>query len=248
MRKIGLFFLLLVFSFVGFSQKIKTQLNYLVKEPAGVNNNTPVLIMLHGYSSNEADLFSLVESIDSRFIVFSLRAPNTISAGRFAWYPMEFLPDQKFKYDYAKIKESKEKILAFIRSACAAYHVDSTQVFLLGFSQGAIMSYELALSNPKKITGVMALSGRMLEETKKLKINWPAAEKVKFFVGHGVSDNVIKISDAENAVKFLKAKRIDVTYKSYPAVHTITSTELIELNAWLTGAVRSKSDSKKKVL
>ena len=246
MKKTIWFILLLTISFKLDAQKINTSLTYLVKEPAQITNKTPVLIMLHGYGSNETDLFELSESLDSRLIVFSLRAPNTISGGSFAWYLMEFLADQQFKYDYEKTKFSSQKILSFISNACKSYGVDSNQVFLLGFSQGAIMSFEIAVSNPKKIKGVMALSGRILEETKLAKTNWQAVAQTKFFIAHGTSDNVIKISDAEKAKRFLKSKKvIDLSFHAYPSAHTITAKERDDIKSWLTKAINLKAAGSK---
>jgi phospholipase/carboxylesterase len=70
--------------------------------------------MLHGYGSNEEDLFDIAKALDERFMVISLRGPIALKDGGFCFYNLEFLPEQKFKYDYAQAKESRIKILAFI--------------------------------------------------------------------------------------------------------------------------------------
>lgn len=231
-------------SCLGFSQTITTQLNYLVNEPTKRTNKTPVLVILHGYGSNEEDPIAMAKAFDPRFITFSLRAPNTASVGGYCWYQMEFLPDKTFKYDYEQVKQSKTKILSFISNACKAYHVDSNKVFLMGFSQGAIMCYELALSAPEKIKGVIALSGRMLEETKSLKTDWERVAKVRFFIAHGNSDNVIPIVESYKAHDFLKEKKIaDLSYKNYEMPHAISGGELNDIKAWLLKAI---SPEKKK--
>ena len=79
------------------------------------------------------------------------------------FYNLEFLPEQKFKYDYNQAKESRTKILAFISNACKTYKLDSNNVFVMGFSQGAIMGYDLALAAPKKIKGVLAFEVVLLQ-------------------------------------------------------------------------------------
>ena len=225
--------------FFSFSQTIKTDLVYKVNEPTKKTDKpAPLLIFLHGYGSNEDDLFAIAKSLDARFMFISLRAPNVIPEGGFCWYPLEFLPDQKFKYDYAKAKESRIKILSFISNACKVYKLDSNNVFVMGFSQGAIMGYDLALAAPKKIKGVLALSGRMMEESKNLKTDWTKATKTKYFIAHGNSDNVIKISEADSAVSFLKGKKIkDVKYNNYEMPHTINGKELNDIKSWLKKAI-----------
>ena len=231
--------ILLIF-FVGnlFSQTINTTLTYSVNLPSKKETKIPVLILLHGYGSNETDLFDLAKAFDPRFITFSLRAPNQISESGYCWYPMDFLADGQFKYEYQNAKSSRSKILSFISNACKAYHLDSTRVFLLGFSQGAIMSYDIALSSPDKIKGIMALSGRLLEESKQIKTNLAQLAKVKVFIAHGNSDNTIKIVEAERANTFFKEKQItDLTFKNYEMTHAISGKELNDIKVWLVKAI-----------
>ncbi len=241
MKKYTAVFLVVLISFNCVAQKVNTSLQYLVSTPVKKSPKTPVLIMLHGYGSNEADLFDLSPGLDGRFLIFSLRAPNVVSAEGFAWYKMDFLADQKFRYNYNDVKDSRQKILSFISNACRAYGADSTQVYLLGFSQGAIMSYDLAFSAPSKISGIIALSGRMLEETKSVKADSKKLAGVKCFIAHGNLDNVIKINDAESANTFLKSKNVkDVTFNKYVMAHAITGTELDDIKRWLSSAADQK--------
>jgi phospholipase/carboxylesterase len=238
--------LLITGSFCAFSQKIDTDLTYLVHEPARKTAKTPVLILLHGYGSSETDLFDLSKVLDPAFIVFSLRAPYPAGSG-FAWYNLEFLPDQQFRYNYQQAQQSRTRVLAFISKACAAYGVDSSQVFLMGFSQGAILAYDMALAAPKKIKGVLALSGRMMEESKTLKTDWAKLAAVKFFIAHGYSDNVIKIADGEKASAFLKSKKVtDLTYNAYEMPHVLNGKELNDIKRWLTKAISTGKEQIKK--
>ncbi len=216
------------------SQTVTTDLTYKVNKPNVITKKTPVLIMLHGYSSNETDLFDIAKTIDERYIVFSLRAPYALKDGGFCWYDLQFLPQQQFTHNYKEAKDSRKKILSFISSACKNFGVDSTQVFLMGYSQGSIMAYDVALASPYKIKGVIALSGLLLEETKALKTDWTKAINVKFFIAHGNSDNVIKIAEAEKVNTYLKTKKvIDVTYKNYEMPHAIMGNELNDIKKWL---------------
>jgi phospholipase/carboxylesterase len=224
--------------FTTFSQTVNTTLTYSVNAAAKASAKVPVLIMLHGYGSNESDLFEIARGLDGRFVTFSLRAPYTTKDGGFCWYPLEFLPDQQFKYDYNAAAESRAKILSFISHACKAYKLDSTQVFIMGFSQGAIMAYDLAIKAPTKIKGIIALSGRLMEESQQQKTDWLQVDKVKIFIAHGNSDNVIKIAEAEKANAFFKEKNIkDLTYKNYEMPHSINGKELNDLKAWLVKAI-----------
>lgn len=246
MKRLVVIGLLLIHFFFTSAQKIDTDLTYLVHEPAKKTGKTPVLILLHGYGSNEADLFDLSKVLDPALIVFSLRAPNAAGSG-YAWYNLEFLADQQFRYDYRQAQQSRAQVLSFISKACAAYGVDSSQVFLMGFSQGAILSYDIAMAAPQKIKGVLALSGRLMEESKALKTDGAKLAAVKFFIAHGYSDNVIKIADAEKAHAFLKSKKVsDLTYNAYQMPHVLNGKELNDIKSWLTKAIGPQKEQVKK--
>jgi phospholipase/carboxylesterase len=237
-------FILLIVGNV-FAQTVKTELVYKVKQPTTKSSKTPVIIMLHGYGSNESDLFDLSTMLDERYIVFSLRAPLAAKDQGFCWYSLEFLPNQQFKHNYTETIESRKKIMSFISNACKAYGIDSTQVFLMGFSQGAIMAYDIAVSNPKKIKGVMALSGLMLTETAALKTDALKLAEVKFYIAHGYSDNVIKIAEAEKANEYLKLKKVkDLLYINYEMPHSICGNELNDIKKWFVNTLKSKERSK----
>ncbi|MEI8137002.1 MAG: hypothetical protein WCH21_06745 [Bacteroidota bacterium] len=238
MKKFLVFSFLLVWIF-GFTQTVKTDFVYKVNEPTKKTDKAPpLLIMLHGYGSNEEDLFDVAKVLDPRFMIISIRGPRVVKDGGFCYYDLEFLPEQKFKYDYNQAKESRLKILSFISNACKTYKLDSNNVFIMGFSQGAIMGYDLALAAPKKIKGVLALSGRMMEESKNLKTDWNKAAKTKYFIAHGNSDNVIKIAEADSVVKYFKLKKVtEVTFKNYEMPHSICGTELNDIKKCLTKAI-----------
>lgn len=241
------YILVLLISFSCFAQKINTELTYSVN-PSKAKSNPPVLILLHGYGSSESDLFSLSKSIDDRFLTFALRAPFDGRDVGYSWYELRFLGNKRITSNYDELKQSKAKVLSFISNACAAYKADSTKVFLLGFSQGAIIAYDIGLSNPKKIAGILALSGKMLDDTKKIKIE-SSATNVKFFIGHGKDDNTIDIKEADSANAYLKRNAVkDLTYKTYDMPHSLSGGELNDIKAWLKkalGPAQKEPDKKK---
>ena len=223
--------ILLCFFLLGNSQTINTTLVYKVNEASKKTDKpAPVLIMLHGYGSNEEDLFDIAKALDPRFVTISLRGPEVLKDGGFAWFILDRQGDKPFTYDYNKAKESRAKILSFISNACKTLKLDSSNVFVMGFSQGAMMGYDLALSAPKKIKGVLDLSGKLMKESKDQKIDWTKAVKTKYFIAHGNSDNVIKMAEADSAVKFLRSKKIsDITFNNYEMPHSINGTELNDI-------------------
>lgn len=219
---------------------IKTDLVYKVNEAQRKNVKSPVLIMLHGYGSNESDLFDIAKGVDERFITFSLRAPYEVKGQGYCWFNLDFLPEKKFKYNYSEVKKSASRILDFINQACRAYKADSTQVFIMGYSQGAMLSYEMAFAYPDKIKGIAALSGFILPETKQIKSNPTKLANVNFFMAHGQMDQVVDIKDAESTFKFIQSKKLKVEYKTYSMPHAINGQELNDIKAWLKKNVKAE--------
>jgi phospholipase/carboxylesterase len=219
------------------AQKINTTLTYSVVRATIKTAKPSVLIIMHGYGSDENDFIDLAKSVDGRFTTFSLRAPNVVNEGSYCWYKLNFLSNGDFTYNYEEVKKSREKVLSFISEACKAYKLDSTQVFIMGFSQGAIMCYELSLFAPGKIKGVLPISGRLMKESAMHKPDAASVQKLKFFIGHGVQDERIKFNESEKAVHFLQEKKASVTFKNYPIGHTLSSQEAADIKAFLTSAI-----------
>src|SRR6478609_1153301 len=115
-------FIFSLFTFCVNAQTVTTSLAYVVNEPAKRNPKTPVLIMLHGYGSNENDLFDIAKTLDNRFITFSLRAPIKMDADANAWFILNRTQGQPFTYSYKEAQESVLKIKSFISNACKAFH------------------------------------------------------------------------------------------------------------------------------
>ena len=78
--------MIIKFSSLNVSKKLK----YLINKPASDQNNLKVVFLLHGYGSNEEDLYSLKEIIPSNYIIISFRAPITIGFNSYAWYSINF--------------------------------------------------------------------------------------------------------------------------------------------------------------
>jgi phospholipase/carboxylesterase len=193
----------------------------------------PLLLLLHGVGSNERDLLSFACALDPRFLVLSLRAPLERGPDSFAWFNVQFLP-QGYAIEPEQLRESRDRILAFIDEAVRAYGADAARVYLLGFSQGAIMSLTTLLSSPSALAGIAALNGRIPPEV----IPWiaPQAELagVPALVIHGTRDSVIPIDYARRAREVLEALPVDLTYLEYPLPHTIGERTLAATVAWLS--------------
>ena len=134
-------------------------LHYLIQEPAIKLEKNPLIVLLHGYGSNEEDLFSFAPELPKEYYVISVRAPFDLQPYGHAWYAIHFDADENKFSDNDEAKESVQLIANFIDEMVKEYPIDTANINLIGFSQGAILSYATALTFPEKIAKVVALSG-----------------------------------------------------------------------------------------
>ena len=208
-------------------------LYYLIREPKVKQEKNPLILLLHGYGSNEEDLFSFASQLPEEYYIISARAPYHIPPYGNAWYAISFDSDMnKFSDDNQAI-ESRELIVKFIDELLDKYPIDADKVTLLGFSQGAILSYSIALTYPEKIQRVVALSGYLNLDIIEKGFNTKDIEKLRFFISHGVVDQVIPVDWARKAPEVLKDLNLDVEYHEYPVGHGVTPQNFYDLLAWL---------------
>ena len=208
-------------------------LTYLVREPKIKQEKNPLLLLLHGYGSNEEDLFSFASELPDEYYVVSVRAPYDLQPYGHAWYAIHFDADENKFSDDVQAIESRELIIQFIDKLIAKYPIDETQVSLIGFSQGAILSYATALSYPEKIARVVALSGYLNENIIKKDFENKVLSNLKLFISHGTLDQVIPIDWARKAKPFMENLGLDVTYKEYPIGHGVAPQNFYDFKNWL---------------
>ncbi|MFY8020246.1 MAG: alpha/beta hydrolase [Bacteroidia bacterium] len=215
-----------------FYQPVKKTNLYYLHKASSLNEKAPLLILLHGVGSNEKDLFSFASQIPDKYHVISLRAPFVLGEESFAWYQVDFI-NSKPHINVKQAEVSRIMLIEFLENLKSDFKYDASQVYLCGFSQGAIMSYSVALSRPDLVKGFAAMSGRMLEEHKP---NFASKEKLKnlkILITHGNADPVLNVEYANQATLFLKEKGLKPELKLYEEGHTINAAMLIELIKWL---------------
>lgn len=207
--------------------------NYLIKEPKVVKEQNPLIILIHGYGSNEEDLFSFAPELPDDYYVVSVQAPYQVPPYGFAWYAISFDADMnKFSDDNQAI-ESRDLLIQFIDELTAKYLIDSKNVNLIGFSQGAILSYAIAVTYPEKINKVVALSGYFNPEIMLPKTDVSAYSNLKIFGSHGTVDQVIPVEWARKSSAFLEPLKISFEYKEYPVGHGVAPQNFFDLKAFL---------------
>lgn len=208
-------------------------LEHLIRPSNITEGKPPVLFMFHGYGSNEEDLFSFAPELQEEFCVISVRAPYPMEAFGNAWYAINFDAQNGKWSDDEQAKSSRDKIVAFIDEACKTYSLDTENVTLLGFSQGTILSYAVALSYPEKIKNVIALSGYINENILADGYTDKSHKDLKIYASHGQVDQVIPPEWAQRAPEFLSNLGIEHVYEEFPVGHGVAPQNFYSFKKWL---------------
>jgi phospholipase/carboxylesterase len=208
-------------------------LAHLVRRPARAAGAPPLLILLHGIGSNEEDLMGLEPYLDERFLIVSVRAPHLYGWGGYAWFEIEWLPDG-IAIDRAQAEQSRDLIVRFIGEAAAAYGADSARVYLMGFSQGAMMSGWVTLTRPDLVAGAALMSGRIPDELRPQIADPEKLAGKPFLVVHGTMDQVLPIWNGRASRDLLQRLPVELTYREYPMGHEVSAQSLADVVAWLS--------------
>lgn len=184
----------------------------------------PGLLLLHGWGADETDLLGLAPLLDDRFFCVSPRAPMTLEFG-YGW----FLFTQDEKKTMETMGTAIEQLSQFVATLPTRYPIDPAQLYVLGFSQGAVMASALSLLEERPFAGAVLLSGRMPRVSDHADLSgYPV------FIGHGEYDLVIQDEAAYQTREALAAMGADVTFRIYPYGHEISMETVSDVNEWFS--------------
>jgi phospholipase/carboxylesterase len=208
---------------------LELPLEYNFLAPKQSSKETPLLIMLHGYGSDENDLFSFADQLNEKFMVISLKAPLPLPWGGNAWYEITYSENAEKWTNIPQAIESRKLIIECLEKIKEAFSIGD--VYLLGFSQGAILSYSLSINYPELFSGVLALSGYI--EPKLIPDKIEDQEYPEIFASHGVQDPVIPVQWARQSQQILTKNNISVSYNEYEMAHGINPQCFNDMLEWL---------------
>lgn len=206
-------------------------LEYIVRKPKKNTENPPLLILLHGYGSNKKDLFSFAEELPKELLIISAQAPYEISYGGYAWYAINFDDVNGKLSDLKQARESLDKIANFIDEIKTTYNTNADKTFLLGFSQGAILSYSLSFIYPNKVQHVVALSGYINMEM--IPKNISKDIKTDYYCSHGSVDQVLPVDWARKSKPFLDNLGLQNVYAEYNVGHGVDPQNFYSFKNWI---------------
>lgn len=192
----------------------------------------PLLVMLHGIGADENDLLPLARAFDPRLVVVSVRAPRRYHVG-YSWFHIDFRPDGTVVPDVAQARATLADLVRWLDAAPARLGADASRVFLLGFSQGAMMGLGVLHAAPERLAGVVALSGRFSGDLFPARAPSARVAEVPLLVCHGTHDDVLPVENGRRTRDAMQATSRDFTYEEFPIGHGISDAEVELVSRWL---------------
>ena len=188
-----------------------TKLNYK-SVPSRSSMDKSMVIFLHGYGANGADLLSIGDMISEHLpdtVFLAPDAPDKCNASPFGfqWFPIPWIDGSSEADSKFRLEESLEKLSLWIDHCLLNKNISVAKTCLFGFSQGTMMSLELAPRRTEPFGGVIGFSGRLVSNKisrKRVKSRCP------ILLIHGEQDEVIEPHFLNETVKELKANEFQV--------------------------------------
>ena len=190
------------------------------------------VVVLHGRGANERDLLPVASRLDDDLHVISLRAPEPLMGG-YTWYGLD-LPDgdlHRSQPDADDFRRSLDLVAGSVEASIDAYGLDRSGIGLLGFSQGAIVSFALVIESPTTYAWTVGLHGYLPASHAEAAPEATAGRPV--FVSAGTVDQIIPPDRCRAAADRLEAMGFDVEFREYDASHGIAHAELDDVVAWV---------------
>lgn len=200
------------------------------------------VIWLHGLGASGYDFeplvpeFAFAKNTPVRFIFpHAPEQPVTVNGGMVmpAWYDILAM-DIDRKVDVEQLKKSANLVAALVEAEIAR-GVPSKNIIIGGFSQGGAVAYELALSYPKPLGGLFALSTYFATADT---INLSEANRnLPIFVAHGSFDPVVAETLGQAAIKRLQEMGYQPEYQSYGMDHSLCLEEVRDMDTFLAKVI-----------
>jgi phospholipase/carboxylesterase len=215
---------------------VPAALPHLLREPTvpiDGDGRPPLLVVLHGYGGDAHALLPLAERLDGRFLAVVPQGPLPLSNGGWGWYLLGDPAPAGRVVDTAGMHAARLAVLRLLDDAAAEYGADPARAYLCGHSQGAALALCVALTEPERLAGVVAMSGRVIPEVLPAAASAHRVRGLPAMLAHGTWDPVVPAAHGRAARDHLERLGARVAYREYDAEHSVPPEMVDGVNAWL---------------
>lgn len=215
----------------------RVELLHTAHVPAG-DGPHPTVVLLHGWGASAHDLLGLAPALHGgRALVLCPQGSLAFQAGPgmpgYGWFPMSAERPPRAE----EIEAAHAALVRFLDAALETYAADRARVVIGGFSQGGFMAYQLALRDPARFAGLMALSSWLPAELARAIPKQPAHAELPTLVIHGSDDSMVPVDRARESRDALLGLGVPTVYREFGMGHEIRPEALQALLAWLENKV-----------
>jgi len=188
-----------------------------------------LLIALHGYGDDKKNFSELFKDIEDMIVVIP-EAPYPFKVNKkigYSWVKLNLNLDEE---EASSWELSENYIITLINEINNKHPLGN--VYITGFSQGAMLSYLIGLKNSEIITGIAPFGG-MLFSSKISQENWNDAKDLKIYIVHGTNDRTIEFKYAEFADSLLYKNKLPHKLHKFNGGHQVTKKLLTEAIEWM---------------
>lgn len=180
------------------------------------------LLLLHGAGGDESSLWHIGEGFPAEVAVLSPRGKIDEGGPRFLPQSATGMPDAE------ELDSRIEELARFVASACEELDLDSTRVWVFGYSNGATTAAALAVKHPDVLAGGVLLAARC-----PFRHHGRVLDAKPFFCGHARGDDQVTSADYEDVVELLVTAGAEIELHWYDSGHELTEEQVKESRAWL---------------
>jgi len=174
-------------------------------------------LLLHGWTGDENAMWVFANRLPKNALLVAPRGLYPTTLGGYGWQPTlgRTWPELE---DFRPAMEALWDLLIPKNFPTA----DGRPIRLAGFSQGAALSYSLALAYPQRVEALAGLSGFAPEGVEQLVKEQPLAGK-SCFMAHGTQDELVPVARARQARQTLLDAGAKVTYCEDDVGHKLSA-------------------------
>jgi len=211
------------------------ELIHRVQIPPEANSNRPVpaVVMVHGWLGDETVMGIFKQTVPPGVAVISPRAPLAVNGKGYGWY---WRDQGGLQPETDSLWAGRDQLQAFLAGLPQQYPLDPRRIVLMGFSQGAAICNTLVLTRPGQVMGVVSLAGLIPDAV--IETAQPDLAGLPVFIAHGVRDETVPLTSAQQSRDIYTRLGAQVTYDEYPTGHKLTAQGMADLKAWLANVIK----------
>lgn len=198
-----------------------------VQMPAGAGPY-PTVVMLHGRLGDEDVMWVFARMVPKPYLVVAPRALLADPAGGYSWLVQPYGTWPAID----AFEPAIGSLSTFLAALPSLYNADPDRQYLMGFSQGAAVSYSAALRRPGLVRGIAGLVG-FVPEVDEATVTGALAD-VPVYAAAGIDDPIVPLEQSRQSADILRAAGAKLEYHEYPTEHKMTAIALRDLQQWWT--------------